>query len=114
MVLSIQFLNKDCIDQDYGENCTTHGIPYILQREQSLAHRVIWIIVVFFGVSTESCVVGQSDKYTIENMLVKRESIVISQQKLEIEWKMENTCDSFSGIPFLSTGTLSSMTQWCS
>ena len=39
------------IEQDYGENCTTHGIPYILQRDQSLVHRVLWLIVLLFGLS---------------------------------------------------------------
>ena len=38
------------ISQDFGEEGTTHGIKYILQRDQPIVHRVLWLIVVLSGV----------------------------------------------------------------
>ena len=37
--------------QDYGENSTTHGIKYIVERRQVFVHRVLWFIVVGLAVS---------------------------------------------------------------
>ena len=65
------------VEQDYGENCTTHGIPYILQRDQSLIHRVLWLIVVFFGVSLEK-------KYVFNYMGSISTSTILEQELREL------------------------------
>ena len=37
--------------QDFGESCTTHGIKYIVERDQPFLHRLLWLAVVIAGVS---------------------------------------------------------------
>jgi hypothetical protein len=38
------------MSEDYGTCSTTHGISYIVQEDQSRAHRILWTAVVALGV----------------------------------------------------------------
>ena len=39
-------------NQDFGEGCTTHGIKYILERDQPFPHRLLWLGIVIAGVGS--------------------------------------------------------------
>ena len=47
----IMEISKPSDTQDFGESCTTHGIKYIVERDQPFLHRLLWLAVVIAGVS---------------------------------------------------------------
>ena len=36
--------------QDFGDGCTTHGIKYILEKDQPILDRLLWLAIVISGV----------------------------------------------------------------